>query len=212
MDVIAKEATGWRKKGRGPPTSPPPEKMGILVSALKTRVKRRARKKWAEEWTETTHGRATLRLCRRGAAPPVLENNEYENRKDRPQTLRLQDQSQLEPALHLRALRTNVEHVLLVCPDLRELRDKWFGMTHRESDLRKYFSVPALAVKAAKFLLESRLLGQFREVVVADKDLRPIGTGDGTFKVKSPQGNALEGLSLVSNSQFPRARLCNGEP
>lgn len=49
VDIIAKEATGWRERGSGHPAPFPLEKMGTLVSASKPQIKKKANRKWAEQ-------------------------------------------------------------------------------------------------------------------------------------------------------------------
>ena len=59
-----------------------------------------------------------------------------------------------------------VRHVLFSCPLSRELRQATWGRqrTREQQDLRKVLGAPALALKAAKFMRNTGLLGQFEAI------------------------------------------------
>jgi hypothetical protein len=61
-----------------------------------------------------------------------------------------------------------VQHVLLACPIFKDLREQFLGKPGRGleggGNLRTILNMPKLAIRAAKFMLRTRLLGQFGAV------------------------------------------------
>jgi tubulin alpha len=64
--------------------------------------------------------------------------------------------------------RQTTQHVLFACPLLSNLRGEIFGRRsggpEGEANLQKVLNTPKLAIQAAKFMLRTRLLGQFEAV------------------------------------------------
>lgn len=61
--------------------------------------------------------------------------------------------------------KQDVAHVLVQCPALTELRmEMWKRIGRRTNDTNQLLVDPALAKHAAIFMLQSKLLGQFRQV------------------------------------------------
>ena len=60
-----------------------------------------------------------------------------------------------------------VSHVLLDCFHVKELGLKSFGQ-RQEHDLRVLLASPTLAVKAAKFMIQTGFLNQYKKVQIAD--------------------------------------------
>jgi hypothetical protein len=57
-----------------------------------------------------------------------------------------------------------VTHILLSCPRFKEERNAWKKEGAWSSDVRKILSDGKYAARAAKFMLETRLLGQFGSI------------------------------------------------
>jgi len=61
-----------------------------------------------------------------------------------------------------------VRHVLLTCPIFKDLREQFLGKPggglEGGKNLKVILNTPKLAIRAAKFMLNTRLLGQFRSV------------------------------------------------
>ncbi len=62
--------------------------------------------------------------------------------------------------------KQTVQHVLLSCPELTELRERMW-INGPERDMRKILSEPTLAAKAAEFIIDIGLLPQFRVVAAS---------------------------------------------
>jgi len=66
-----------------------------------------------------------------------------------------------------RATQT-VRHVLLACPVFKDLREQFLGRPggglEGGGNLRTILNTPKLAIRAAKSMLQTRLLGQFGAV------------------------------------------------
>lgn len=66
-----------------------------------------------------------------------------------------------------KAIQT-VQHVLLACPLFKDLREQFLGRLggglEGGGNLRVILNTPKLAIRAAKFMLRTRLLGQFGAV------------------------------------------------
>lgn len=62
------------------------------------------------------------------------------------------------------------QHVLLECERWTELRREVWG-ERRPDDLKKILNKPELAQKAAKFMVQTGLLGQFRAVQAAPDEV-----------------------------------------
>jgi hypothetical protein len=61
-----------------------------------------------------------------------------------------------------------VQHVLLACPLFKNLCEEIFGRRfggpEGEGSLKKILNTPKLEIRAAKFMIRTGLLGQFRAV------------------------------------------------
>ncbi|CRG92818.1 hypothetical protein PISL3812_09887 [Talaromyces islandicus] len=60
-----------------------------------------------------------------------------------------------------------VKHILLSCPHFHEERMAWKKEGTRSSDVRQLLSEAKLAARAARFMLETKLLGQFGSITAA---------------------------------------------
>lgn len=67
-----------------------------------------------------------------------------------------------------------VRHILLACPLLRYLREQYLtkpGGGIEAGDVKTILNTPRLAVRAAKFMLRTGLLGQFAAVLQDEIDV-----------------------------------------
>jgi hypothetical protein len=59
----------------------------------------------------------------------------------------------------------NTQHILFSCPHFTELRHRILGLDRGGRDpWKEWLSKPTLAVKAVNFLMQTKLLGQFRSL------------------------------------------------
>nr|KMM69769.1 hypothetical protein CPAG_06083 [Coccidioides posadasii RMSCC 3488] len=147
---MAKQATGWRhtqsRRGRARDTlmeltAPRPTYQRVLGSAVSTTLQKMRQARCCYHTDAHRQDRA---IYQRGV-PNITDSDCSCGRGS--QTLR---------------------HVLFVCPRFTQLREDLFGRVvggpEGEGDPRKILTMPKLSIKAAKFMINTRLLGQFEAV------------------------------------------------
>lgn len=171
-DKAAKEATGWRENA--PPTTPQSNFADncILISAAKTDIRRRANQQWTEAWAYNTTGRKTFKLTREPTAKVLVK---YVNMTQKQSSVIIQARTgKIGLRSYLYTINAKpsreclcgegpqtVEHVLLCCPEFNDLRgEMWEGK--RETNLTRLLGDPAIAKRAANFLLATGKLYQFK--------------------------------------------------
>jgi ribonuclease HI len=188
-DKAAKEATGWRQvrghRGRvkevmTTATAPRPVQQRLLRSAVETRIRQAANSQWEQDWQTSPHGRAAYELTPgptkqvlriyRGLPRPLstvivqmrtgkIGLRYYLYQRGVPD---IQD-----GVCHCGRATQTVRHVLLACPLFRDLRQQYLtkpGGGLGGGDVKTILNSPKLAVRAAKFMLQTGLLGQFGAV------------------------------------------------
>ena len=181
-----KSITGWRRikdRGRsrevdtGRTAYRPPGYS--LVAAMRAVHNSLLLAEWKEGWTNEKTGRELYRICPEPTTKVLLLHKSV----PRPfSSLIVQLRTAkigLRQFLFLRKVpdvdddkcecrrgSQTVRHILFSCPLYRELRrETWGGeRTREQQDLRKVLGAQALALKAAKFMRKTGLLGQFEAV------------------------------------------------
>ncbi len=173
-DLAAKEATGWRsnRRERARPSAPP-RQLYSLKSTLITWIKQTAANEWATDWENETKGRKSYEYT------PIPGTKALEPHRGASKSLSSvitqlrTGKIGLNAYLHSRNVPgidspncgcgyrlQSIEHVLLHCRKYRQLRRDHLGPGHKT--LGEVLSTPKLTLKAAEFMVATRLLGQFR--------------------------------------------------
>jgi ribonuclease HI len=197
-DRAAKEATGWRiirrKNGRKTETDSdqvaqrPPIVMHTLAAVRQT-IKKSTRKEWEETWKNESRGRDLYKIT----LEPTRAVLQLHSQLNRPLSSILTQMRTgkigLRSYLHSRHVPDiaddrcecglgpqTVAHVLFNCQRQAHLRKElWMegdGKRKRRitsTSLKVILSTPAYAIKAAKFLKATGLLGQFRSCETTDQ-------------------------------------------
>jgi ribonuclease HI len=189
-DIAAKEATGWRQirshrermvEVLTDATAPQPSYQRVLRSALRTQIRAAVMGEWERAWGTHSSGRESYNLTpipTRG----VLKAHKGLHRSLSTIIIQMRTGNiGLKHYLYQRKVptitndecrcrrgRQTTQHVLFACPLLSNLRGEIFGRRsggpEGEANLQKVLNTPKLAIQAAKFMLRTRLLGQFEAV------------------------------------------------
>jgi len=188
-DQAAKEATGWRLErnhwGRQIPvdtdhTAPRLENLQTPLSALKGKLKNFIYEQWESDWQHDRRGRSLFRITRR----PSKKQIEIHASLARPLSSILTQMRRGNIGLRDFLYRRNipgiedgecpcrrgaqtVTHVLLSCPTFHKERMAWKKEGTWSSDIRRVLSEGKSAARAARFMLETKLLGQFGSITAA---------------------------------------------
>jgi tubulin alpha len=162
-------------------TAPRPVQQRLLRSAVETRIRQAANSQWEQDWQTSPHGRAVYELTpgptkqvlriHRGLPRPLstvivqmrtgkIGLRYYLYQRGVPD---IQDGD-----CHCGRATQTVRHVLLACPLFRDLRQQYLtkpgGGLEGGGDVKTILNSPKLAVRAAKSMLQTGLLGQFGAV------------------------------------------------
>jgi len=189
-DRMAKEATGWRRqrgrRGRWieqdtDSTAPTPHFMRSLKAATKCALTKQIQQRWRNEWHHESRGRAVYKLTPQ-PTPKTLALHQARHRALSSVITQMRTEKiGLRQFLYQRHVpgvedgqcecgrgSQTVRHVLLACPRHTVLRRRiWGEVPGRRiegKDLKEILNTPAQATKAAKFMILTRLLGQFGAV------------------------------------------------
>ncbi|KFY11306.1 hypothetical protein V491_07268 [Pseudogymnoascus sp. VKM F-3775] len=175
-DLAAKEATGWRSNRReGARPSAPPRQLYSLKTTLTTWINQTSASEWATDWANETKGRKSYEYN------PIPGIKALEPHRGAPKSLSSvitqlrTGKIGLNAYLHSRNVPginspncgcgyrlQSIEHLLLHCRKYRQLRRDHLGPGYKT--LGEVLSTPKLTLKAAEFMVATRLLGQFRSV------------------------------------------------
>lgn len=164
-----------------------PAEAVIFLSGCRTKLRELAAKRWKEEWASSNSGAHLRELfpeptkeifaihdSLRRAASSVLVQMQT-GKIGLPAYLAALPQWR-EQALENNPLRNpsrctcdqgtmNTQHILFSCPHFTELRHRILGLDRGGHDpWKEWLSKPTLAVKAVNFLMQTKLLGQFRSL------------------------------------------------
>ena len=173
-DLAAKEATGWRgnRNEKARPSAPPRE-LHSLRSTLNTWINQRAANEWAADWSSETKGRKSYEYNpipgHKALAPHRGTSKSLSSIITQLRTGKIG----LNAYLHSRKVPgidnpmcgcgyrlQSIEHVLLFCRKYHQIRLDYLGPGYKT--LGEVLSTPKLTIKAAEFMVATRLLGQFR--------------------------------------------------
>ncbi|EDN04466.1 predicted protein [Histoplasma mississippiense (nom. inval.)] len=185
-DNLAKEATGCRqqrgRRGRmitvdTDDTAATPDFLRHLISAAKSELHRQTQVQWERDWENESSGRATYVLT--PAPSPTVLHLHHSLHKALSSTIVQMRTGKigLRQFLYERKVpeitdtlcecgggNQTVRHVLLACPRFNNLRaETWENGEGRRDrfDLKEILTTPKLAKKAARFMILTRLLGQY---------------------------------------------------
>jgi hypothetical protein len=171
-DQLAKQATGWRNKGRREQPAPMWERNTQLNSAANRREKGLANEAWRKTWQKGKTGSELRKLL------PTITKKSLDTYKGKPKVLCAVLAQARTGKIALKAYLASinkaknnkcecgqiqtVKHVLLVCPLFDELRHQaWRHRKARHTCVKTMLNEPAEANRTAKFLIKTGLLKQF---------------------------------------------------
>jgi ribonuclease HI len=190
-DKAAKEATGWRRSrdrnGRMREidigaTAPKPARVEYLHSAARRTIRKALHREWEETWRSGNTGRVLYRIAPRPSKRVLKLHQELSKplssilvqmrtgRIGLREYLHSRNVSDIEDdRCQCRQASQTISHVLLTCRRHARLRKNlWVeedgeGRTRRirTTDLKEILNTPKYAIKATKFVMATRLLGQF---------------------------------------------------
>jgi ribonuclease HI len=191
-DKAAKEATGWRRiRGRNGrmkeidtgTTAPRPAKLEHLHSAARQTIRKALHREWEETWRNESRGRHLYRIAP-GLSRGVLKLHQELSKPLSSILVQMRTgRIGLRHYLFSRHVpeidndrcqcgqaSQTISHVLLNCRRHARLRNElWVEKDGegrirriRTTDLKEILNTPKYAIKATKFMMATRLLGQFR--------------------------------------------------
>jgi ribonuclease HI len=172
-DKAAKEATGWRDDNQTGPRAETPLEIYPLRTTMRAWISRTAFRNWQEGWEKETRGRTTFRHTQKPTRKVLQLHAQLNKRQSslltqlRTEKIGLKDflfnrhvPGVTDPKCDCGARWQTVMHVLLQCRKHQRLRRQLLGPF--PGSLRRIVSECKLAVKAIKFMEQTRILGQFR--------------------------------------------------
>jgi hypothetical protein len=181
-DMLAKEATGSRHNPidntRGIKAQPPRIPLRPLHSAARAKIKDNTKLQWARLWEDPERGPKLKHLSDRPSKETMNRHRGLQQHMSSILTQMRTGKIGLNNYLNcIKAADSpacscdgeswqTLSHILLDCADHEELRRQtpWISGTPRQRDLRTILKEPTLAKKAAWFMLQTKLLRQFREI------------------------------------------------
>ena len=188
-DVMAKEATGWKmvhqnnRRSEIDTGNTAPTPLGIyhLTAAIKVLIHRHIMRGWGKMWQDGDTGHTLFRLSDTPSKKTLVVHRNLPRPLSSVLTQMRTGNIGLRNFLYNRGIQKiesdicpcgqasqTVEHVPLNCRRHSALRDEMWteenGRRRRITDLCSILNTPALAIKATRFIVQTRLLGQFGAV------------------------------------------------
>jgi hypothetical protein len=173
VDRLAKQATGWREGPRYEQQPAPLWELNAQLNSAANRTEKEiAKTAWQAAWANGSTGQTLRDLL------PSINKASLQLYHGLPKALcavlaqARSGKIALKAYLHaINRAEDNkcacgqvqtVAHILLVCPNFEELRQQvWQDRTSRPTCAKSLLLTPADAIKSARFLMQTGLLGQF---------------------------------------------------